>query len=160
MAVAITLAVLAISSGVTHAHCQIPCGIYNDMMRVVMLKEHITTLEKSVKMIDELSGKSSPAELNQLVRWIDSKDEHADLISEIATEYFLKQRIKAPAGDQAEARARYLEQLEVLHGILVTSMKVKQNVDPGLAAELRTLVDRLAELYFDEDELAHLKAHH
>ena len=36
------------------AHCEIPCGIYGDKMRIHMLKEHITTIEKSMKQIAEL----------------------------------------------------------------------------------------------------------
>ena len=26
------------------AHCQIPCGIYGDLMRIQMLQEHVTAL--------------------------------------------------------------------------------------------------------------------
>ena len=78
---------------------------------------------------------------------------------EIATEYFLKQRIKSPAAGDAAAAEKYGKQLEVLHGILVTSMKTKQTVDAEHVAKLRTLVDSLSELYFSEEQLEHLKAH-
>ncbi|MDY6953871.1 MAG: superoxide dismutase [Ni], partial [Thermodesulfobacteriota bacterium] len=33
------------------AHCEIPCGIYDDQMRIDMIAEHITTIEKSMKQI-------------------------------------------------------------------------------------------------------------
>ena len=36
------------------AHCEIPCGIYDDEMRFGMMAEHITTIEKSIKQIIEL----------------------------------------------------------------------------------------------------------
>ena len=36
------------------AHCQIPCGIYDDELRVQLIEEHIGTVEKSMKMIVEL----------------------------------------------------------------------------------------------------------
>ena len=42
------------------AHCQIPCGIYGDEMRFQMLEEHITTIEKSMKLIGELSAGRAP----------------------------------------------------------------------------------------------------
>jgi nickel superoxide dismutase len=31
--------------------CEIPCGIYDDEMRINMIAEHITTIEKSVKKL-------------------------------------------------------------------------------------------------------------
>ena len=156
----LTAIIFSLSSLPAAAHCQIPCGIYNDMMRVVMMQEHITTIEKSMTLIGELAGKTGAGDVNQLVRWIDNKDQHADLLSDIATEYFLKQRIKKPAAGDEEAVAKYGKQLEVLHGILVTSMKAKQTVDAELVATLRALVDSLAELYFSEEQLEHMQAHH
>ena len=37
------------------AHCEVPCGIYNDELRIAMLYEHFTTLEKAMTQINELS---------------------------------------------------------------------------------------------------------
>ena len=36
------------------SHCEIPCGIYDDEMRVRMIAEHVTTIEKSMKSIEIL----------------------------------------------------------------------------------------------------------
>jgi nickel superoxide dismutase len=36
------------------AHCEIPCGIYDDEMRIRIIYEHIVTVEKSMKQIIEL----------------------------------------------------------------------------------------------------------
>ena len=33
----------------TYAHCEVPCGIYEDSVRIVMIYEHITTIEQSMK---------------------------------------------------------------------------------------------------------------
>lgn len=157
---AVVLALSLTSSAPTVAHCQIPCGIYGDMMRIDMLLEDVQTIEKSIASIQALSGKTDPVEVNQLVRWIGNKDTHADRIGEIVTEYFLRQRIKAPAADaSAELEARYVQQLKVLHALLVTSMKAKQTVDPAIAGQLRTLVEQLKEVYFSKEELAHAATH-
>jgi len=94
------------------------------------------------------------------VRWVNNKETHADALSEIATEYFLKQRIKKPKTNDASAAEKFSNQLEVLHGILVNSMKAKQKVDPEIVTTLRNLVEELSGLYFSEEELKHLKAHH
>ena len=58
------------------AHCQIPCGIYNHQLRFNIIAKEITTIEKSMKQIINLS-KQNPVNYNQLVRWINNKDEHA-----------------------------------------------------------------------------------
>ena len=53
------------------AHCQIPCGIYDDHARVTAMLEDAATVEKSIKLINELAGKSDPQSQNQLVRWVE-----------------------------------------------------------------------------------------
>jgi len=40
------------------AHCQIPCGIYDDYARLQSMIEDSATVEKSMKLINELAGKS------------------------------------------------------------------------------------------------------
>jgi nickel superoxide dismutase len=39
-----------------HAHCQIPCGIYDDHARVQSMIEDTATVEKSVRMINALAA--------------------------------------------------------------------------------------------------------
>ena len=51
-----------------HAHCQIPCGIYDDHARVASMLEDVATIRKAVAQIAELSGKTDPQSQNQLVR--------------------------------------------------------------------------------------------
>ena len=97
------------------AHCEIPCGIYDDQLRTQLIAEHATTIEKSMKQIIELS-KAEPANYNQIVRWVSNKEKHATEIQHIVSQYFMTQRIKP---DQK----KYLEKLIVLHKMLITAMK-------------------------------------
>jgi len=76
------------------AHCEVPCGIYDDQARTDMIAEHITTIEKAMKQITALSGQS-PVNYNQAVRWVMTKEEHATKIQTIVSQYFLTQRIKS-----------------------------------------------------------------
>ena len=55
----ITVAALATASTAA-AHCQIPCGIYDDELRVQLIEEHITTVEKSMKQVAELGELETP----------------------------------------------------------------------------------------------------
>ena len=42
------------------------------------LKQDAETIRKAMVQINALAGSTAPQDLNQLVRWIDTKDEHAD----------------------------------------------------------------------------------
>ena len=56
-----------IMAGNLIAHCEIPCGIYDDQVRANLIYEHTVTIEKSMKKIAVLS-KEAPVNYNQLVR--------------------------------------------------------------------------------------------
>ena len=136
------------------AHCEIPCGIYGDEMRFDMMEEHLQTIEKSMRMIDELSA--APGEnANQLVRWVVNKEEHAEKLREILTVYFLDQRIKPVDADGGEKRQTYLDQVETLHRMMVRVMKCTQTTDLVHVETLRELKDRLYRLYFGEEHEKH-----
>jgi nickel superoxide dismutase len=128
------------------AHCQIPCGIYDDPMRFNMIAEHITTIEKSMNQIMELS-KSNPVNYNQIVRWVNNKEKHADELSEIITYYFLAQRIKPVSVEEGDPYKSYLQKLEMLHLLLVNTMKTKQSTDLSIITALRDLSTRFQKAY-------------
>jgi nickel superoxide dismutase len=131
------------------SHCQIPCGIYDDPARFVLMAEHIATIEKSMKTIVELSAQEKP-DYNQLVRWVANKDHHADELSEIVTYYFMAQRIKPPEGESEQARAKYLEQITSLHRMLVYSMKAKQTTELENVEKLRDLMESFKASYLPQ----------
>jgi len=122
------------------AHCQIPCGIYDDQMRADLIAEHATTIEKSMQQIIAL-GKANPVNYNQLVRWVSNKEVHATKIQDIVSEYFMTQRIKP---DQK----KYTEKLTVLHKMLLAAMKCKQTTDVSHVKDLRALLKEFEVLYF------------
>jgi len=107
------------------AHCEVPCGIYDDQMRAKMIAEHATTIEKAMTQIGEL-GSQTPVNYNQLVRWVTNKEHHATEVQHIISQYFLTQRIKPDAEN-------YGKKLEGLHKMLLAAMKCKQNADPATA---------------------------
>lgn len=140
---------LSLSGLQASAHCEIPCGIYGDSVRITLIYEHIETIEKSMNMINELSGKDKP-DYNQLVRWVTNKEEHALKIQEIVSQYFLHQRIKPVSADDDAAYRKYIKQLETLHHILVFAMKSKQTTDLSVIDTLREKVHAFEHSYFDE----------
>ena len=50
------------------AHCQIPCGIYDDYARLQFMLEDAATVEKSVKTMIKLTGKTDYAVPKRLFR--------------------------------------------------------------------------------------------
>ena len=137
---ALILTVTCLSVGNAVAHCEVPCGIYDDEMRTDMIAEHATTIEKAMSQILELSG-DTPLNQNQLIRWVTNKEQHATEIQHIVSQYFLTQRIKPDA-------EKYGKKLEVLHQMLVAAMKCKQTVDTSYVEKLRSLLKEFEVLYF------------
>jgi nickel superoxide dismutase len=138
-------------AGQAAAHCQIPCGIYDDELRVQLIEEHITTIEKSMNQVASL-GSQSPINFNQLVRWIVNKEEHAQKIQDIATAYFMAQRVKLPDATEGDAYDNYIKQLTLLHQIQVVAMEAKQSTDLAHIEKLRTLVKEFRTAYFGKAE--------
>ena len=136
-----------VSNQSVYAHCEIPCGIYEDTLRISLISEHITTIEKSMKMIIKLSEEANP-NYNQLVRWVVNKEEHAKKIQEIVSQYFLHQRVKLTDSSDKEKYSRYIQQLTTLHEIAVYSMKAKQSTDLAQIENLRKSVKAFEAVYF------------
>lgn len=139
--------ILSLSALQSQAHCEIPCGIYGDSVRITLIYEHIATIEKSMNMINELSKQDQP-DYNQLVRWVTNKEEHAKKIQDIVSQYFLHQRVKPVSSADAAAYTKYVKQLELLHNILVFAMKSKQSTDLSNIETLREKVHNFEHAYF------------
>jgi nickel superoxide dismutase len=54
----------------TSAHCEIPCGIHDDEMRVTIMNEHIATIKKCINHIMKIAKEKEQHHSNQFVRWI------------------------------------------------------------------------------------------
>ncbi len=152
------LVTLLVLPGMLSAHCEIPCGIYGDKMRIDMLKEHITTIEKSMNQIMELQ-KADEINYNQLVRWVTNKESHANEFQHIVTQYFMTQRIKPVDGSDKAALEKYQKEISLLHEMLVFSMKSKQTTDLQHIQKLNELVDSFYDSYFTEEQKKHHHNH-
>ena len=143
----VTVSFLAFGTAESRAHCQIPCGIYDDAARFASIREHLTTIEKSMVQINQLSSDRENANLNQLVRWVENKDDHADQLTEIVTYYFMAQRVKPTNTDDKAAYAAYVEQVTALHQMVVFAMKCKQTADLSNVQALQVLLTKFEKLY-------------
>ena len=146
MCVAIALALLVFSSVSVFGHCEIPCGIYGDEERFKAIAEDLKTIEKSMIQIQSLSSDPNN-HMNQLVRWVNNKEKHADHIQDTVAQYFLAQRIKVPATGDAAAEEVYSQKLSLLHKMVVSAMKCKQTVDTENVKNLHKYLDQFQKLY-------------
>lgn len=128
------------------AHCQVPCGIYDDPARIAQLREDATTITKAIDQIRELAGKHDAQAFNQATRWTLTKEQHASHVIEMVAEYFLTQKVQ-PVAAGAEGYDVYLKKLADHHAVMVAAMKTKQNADPAYAEALFKAIDQLAGHY-------------
>ena len=140
------LSLIFFVSTLAHAHCQIPCGIYDDKARLEAIKEHIDTIEKSITSIIELSQEKD-INYNQLIRWVNNKDAHAGYIQDIVSEYFLAQRITPFGVEDAEAHMKYINELTLLHKMIIYAMKAKQTTDLSVVETMRGILKDFSLLY-------------
>ena len=136
------------------AHCEIPCGIYDDPMRFDMIEEHITTIEKSMNSINELS-QAGEKNYNQIVRWVTNKETHATELQHIVEQYFLTQRIKPVEPGAGDDYATYQKHLELCHKMIVHAMKAKQATDLSHIEALRALTAEFRASFLGPEDEAH-----
>lgn len=131
------------------AHCQVPCGIYDDDNVISSMHTDYVTIEKAIDQIKELS-KDPAANAHQLTRWIMNKESHAQAIQDKVLNYFLAQRLKLPENDGE--KELYNKKLALCHEIIVTAMKCKQSTEAANAEKLHDLMHSFEEHFGEKEE--------
>ncbi|MFK7768784.1 MAG: superoxide dismutase [Ni] [Mariniblastus sp.] len=129
-------------------HCEVPCGIYADQRRFEEMLEDTQTIAKSIASIEEITkgfeSGPTPKGVNQLTRWVNTKEAHATNTQQIVAQYFLTQRIKAD-------KENYVDQLKAAHAVMVAAMKCKQDAKAETAANLKLAIGKLYRAYEGKD---------
>jgi nickel superoxide dismutase len=127
-------------SVVVHAHCDIPCGIYDP----TPAKIAADTVAKMVEKLNALpAGPGVPdvATRNNFVRMVAVKEEHAQICKKeleiLWSDYF---------------KPEHLEKFPKLHDTFWKAAKLcsknKQNVDAAAAAELQAAVKEISDMFW------------
>jgi nickel superoxide dismutase len=130
------------------AHCQIPCGIYDDNNVIEAMHTDWMTIEKATKQIPLLM-EDPTKNANQIGRWITNKEQHCQNIQDTVARYFLAQRVKVPAADGD--KAAYLKKLALCHQVIVAAMKCKQAVDPKAVEALHGLMHDFEDTFGEKE---------
>lgn len=149
MAFGVTFAFVA-NQQTADAHCQVPCGIYDDEGRIKAMTEDVATITKAIAQINEIGQSmaegANPQAINQVVRWVNTKEEHASKIIETVSLYFLTQKVKPVASGDA-GYDKYLAALADHHAVMRAAMSAKQKTDAGTAEALAAAVKKLGTHY-------------
>ena len=130
-------------AGAFRGHCQVPCGIFDDPARVDALKEDAATIRKAMVQLGEV-GTGTTLALNQSVRWIMTKEEHAKGIITTVSEYMLAQRVKK---ELFENEAENKEALMAHHVLMQAAIKTKQVTDTAACDALDAAIDNVGAMY-------------
>ena len=126
-------------------HCQVPCGIFDDPAIVAEIMQACATIRKAMIQIVELqAGESSAQSFNQMVRWVNTKEEHASKIITTVAEYCLCQRVKK---EVFKCDGDYVEALKAHHTVMSAAMKCKQSVDTAVVDNLDHAVGDFGKMY-------------
>ena len=122
-------------------------GIFDDPAIVAEIKQAAETIRKAMVQCTELqAGENSAQSLNQMVRWINTKEEHASKIITLVSEYCLCQRVKKAEMEEKD----YVEVLKAHHAVMVAAMKSKQTVDVAAADALDHAIGDFGKMYTKE----------
>ena len=131
----------------TYNHCQVPCGIFDDPAIVNELIQASITIRKAMVQSDSLHDTTNGTNLlavNQVVRWIMTKEEHCNKIITTVSEYCLCQRVKR---ENFKSERDYLEALKIHHIVLQAAMKAKQTMDVAACDALDHAIEDLSKMY-------------
>lgn len=85
--------------------------------------------------------------LNQIVRWINTKEDHCAKIIAAISEYCLCQRVKK---EVFSSDGDYVDALKAHHAVMQAAMKAKQTVDPAACDALDHAIADFAKMYIKE----------
>ena len=123
---------------IAHAHCDIPCGIYDPSDAVLAAR----TVARMVELIGKLpEGSTAVADRNTFVRCVAVKEEHAEKV---------KHEVAVIWGDYF--KPEHLVAAPELHtkvwNLLKLAGKNKQTVDAQAAADLEAAVKEFADIFW------------
>ena len=124
-------------------HCQVPCGIFTDDLRVKAMQEDAQTIRKAIVQSQELHSKSSLQDLQQIIRWVQTKEEHAAKIMDTSGTYFMAQKVKKAELSTEE----YHKILSLHHAVMVAAMKTKQSADLAPVDDLDAALAAIEPIY-------------
>ncbi|MCW6160355.1 MAG: superoxide dismutase, Ni [Candidatus Micrarchaeales archaeon] len=130
-----------------HAHCDIPCGIYDPHQAQVAAH---TVLRMDMLIADLMkSNPTSADDRNKLVRYIAVKEQHAELV---------KHEVRVIWGDYAKPENADAKTHELVWSIMKAASKAKQDANIESAKDLLSKVEQFAEWFWKTKKVGTVRA--
>ena len=123
-----------------HAHCDIPCGIYDPhyaqiaALTVVRMNQLIEAMEPPA-----MDKPARDKYMHNIARYTATKEHHAELV---------KHEVRIIRGDFFKPDNMPDNMPELMEGIMKTASKARQNIDMEAANQLLDLVNQFAEAFW------------
>jgi len=126
-----------------HAHCDIPCGIYDPHYMLV----GALTVVRMNQLIDGLDAADAKASAHAISRFTKVKEDHAEIV---------KHEVRVIYGDyfKPEHAQKYPNIHELTWNILKKAGAARQNIDMKAAEELLALCNQFAEIFWETKGVA------
>lgn len=110
------------------------------------VKQHAATIRKAIMQCKDLHATAGGdlLAMNQMVRWINTKEDHCAKIITTIAEYCLCQRVKK---DVFKSDSDYTDALKAHHAVMQAAMKAKQSMDPAACDALDHAIGDFAKMY-------------
>ena len=124
-----------------HAHCDIPCGIYDPHLAQIGAHTVIRMHQLIADLTPPDAGDSAAvaAYQNSMNRYVAVKEEHAELV---------KREVRIIRGDFFKPDNSPANIDELVDGIMKTASAARQNVDKAAAEKLLAQVNQFAEAFW------------
>ncbi|MBI4299478.1 MAG: superoxide dismutase, Ni [Chloroflexi bacterium] len=129
---------------IAHAHCDIPCGIYDPHLAQIAALS-VLRMNQLIEALPKPGPNPSPQErqtyVSQLSRYIKVKEEHAELC---------KHELRILWGDYF--KPEHVQQYPDLHNLFFNAMKTasknRQEINMAAAQELLVTTQKIAEVFW------------
>ena len=130
---------------IAHAHCDIPCGIY-DPYNAQMAAHSVIRMHQLIDALPAPGPSASAQErgtyINSISRYIAVKEQHSELC---------KHELRILWGDYF--KAEHVEKYPDLHGLFFNAMKqastTRQQINMEAAQQLLSTTQRIAEVFWE-----------
>lgn len=137
-----------------HAHCDIPCGIYDPHLALVSALT-VVRMNQLIEALEAPGAGASKAEhdkqhqvyVHQISRYTATKEEHAEAV---------KREVRIIWGDyfKPEHAEKYPDLHSVVWGILKLGSKGRQEINAQAAQDLLESVNRFAQIFWETKGVA------
>lgn len=123
---------------VVHAHCDIPCGIY-DPHQAQVAAHTVLRMDMLIADLAKAGQQMTPDDRNRMIRYITVKEQHAEIV---------KHEVRVIWGDYGKPETATQDTHKLVFDIMKAASKAKQDTSVESASALLEKVGQFAEWFW------------